>query len=335
MTYAIQAIAGTAIALGTFVSVYWRKVSKKMNLGTVRKESEESDALYFEDPSSRTTIRTNIMDTSDKETAQPVAKTKFRFSAELILSFAISFLTCFYEPLFIYFTNIEEFRYQFSDIFPWILLLFVIVWTVLFFVFRISRKISPTLFFLLFLIAASLYFAMYVQGTILIKDLPPTDGAKVEWPDYGPQKLQSLILFVSCFVINAVLCFVQKKEKYCKTVSAGSLFISAVLFCTLTVSCIQNNGLQRRVNLPRVYSTGMNMVSSDTNFVILIILSMLWIQEISDISLRLQIRNTATILKISRIIQIRLRHIRIPETRYRSSFPESGMKMNWITGIMR
>ena len=25
MTYAIQAIAGTAIALGTFVSIYWRK----------------------------------------------------------------------------------------------------------------------------------------------------------------------------------------------------------------------------------------------------------------------------------------------------------------------
>ena len=28
MTYAIQAIAGTAIALGTFVSVYWRKIRK-------------------------------------------------------------------------------------------------------------------------------------------------------------------------------------------------------------------------------------------------------------------------------------------------------------------
>ena len=271
MTYAIQAVSGIVIALSSVIGIYFSRIRRKMNLNTVRKGEEESDALYFKDPASDTVVRTEVSDTPDNKGVQKASGRKLSLPAELCLSFAISFLTCFYEPLFIYFTNIDEFRYQFTDIFPWIVLLFVIVWLVIFLILHLSRKLSPKLFFLVFFIAASLYFAMYVQGTILIKDLPPTDGAKVEWPDYGPQKLQSLILFGSCFLINAVLGFVLKTKKYYKTVSIGSMFISAILFCTLIVSCIQNNGLQRRVNQPRVYTNGMNLVSSDTNFVILLI----------------------------------------------------------------
>ena len=55
MTYAIQALAGIAIALGTFFGLYWRKIRKPVlrffNLDeTAGREVEPDDLKYF-DPS--------------------------------------------------------------------------------------------------------------------------------------------------------------------------------------------------------------------------------------------------------------------------------------------
>ena len=51
MTYAIQAIAGTAIALGTFVSVYWRKIKKVFvkEFNASNGKNAESDDLVFKE----------------------------------------------------------------------------------------------------------------------------------------------------------------------------------------------------------------------------------------------------------------------------------------------
>ena len=46
MTYAIQAIAGVAIAIGAFVSIYFRKAKKKINdkLGIDENKNKEVEA---------------------------------------------------------------------------------------------------------------------------------------------------------------------------------------------------------------------------------------------------------------------------------------------------
>ena len=51
MTYAIQAIAGVAIAIGTFVGVYWKKakkkINKKLNIEENRKKEVETDEIVI------------------------------------------------------------------------------------------------------------------------------------------------------------------------------------------------------------------------------------------------------------------------------------------------
>lgn len=51
MTYAIQAIAGIAIAIGTAVALYWRnakrKLSKKMGIDENRNKEVEEDNIVF------------------------------------------------------------------------------------------------------------------------------------------------------------------------------------------------------------------------------------------------------------------------------------------------
>lgn len=271
LTYAIQATAGIIIALSTVVGVYLSRIRKTLNIQTKKKETE-SDVLQFLDPSSGKTITTSAVleDVQGEKTTSSKNKKKIH-PAALALPFALSFITCFYEPLFIYFTNIIEFSYQISDIFPWIFLLFVIIWIILTAIFCIAGLISRRLLLIGVFLAGSLFFAMYIQGTILIGDLPPTDGTMVDWGGFAPQKMQSLVLFVSVFVINAILLFVLKPRRYMNSVAAGSLFVSAVLFVTLAVTCIQNNGFQARTNPVRVTNYGMNFMSDDENVIVLVL----------------------------------------------------------------
>ena len=55
MTYAIQAIAGVAIAIGAFITVYYRKAKKKINnkLGIDENKNKEveSDEIVVKDKS--------------------------------------------------------------------------------------------------------------------------------------------------------------------------------------------------------------------------------------------------------------------------------------------
>ena len=48
MTYAIQAIAGVAIAVGTFVGIYWKKAKKKINKKLNIDENKNKEVETYE-----------------------------------------------------------------------------------------------------------------------------------------------------------------------------------------------------------------------------------------------------------------------------------------------
>ena len=106
MTYAIQAIAGTAIALGTFVSVYWRKIRKLFikEFNTSNDKNTESDDLYFRETDDRIHYSLNQESDAQVPGKQAVAEKKgFKdvFHSLLhgfVLSLAISFMLMAYAP---------------------------------------------------------------------------------------------------------------------------------------------------------------------------------------------------------------------------------------------
>ena len=123
MTYAIQAIAGTAIALGAFVSVYWRKVKrifvKELNINK-KSLNYESDDLYYKKPDGSTQYCLR-QDSNEKVSVQSVDTSKKGikdfipvFIPAIALSLALSFMLMAYAPFQLYFNNIYEFWFDFK-----------------------------------------------------------------------------------------------------------------------------------------------------------------------------------------------------------------------------
>lgn len=269
MTYAIQAVAGIIIGLSTVFGVYFSRIRRSLNI-TKKKTAFESDDLEFRDPERETIRKPWVRAESVPDSPGIPEKEAPLFRWAVLLAFSISFMTCFYEPLQIFFTNIDEFHYEFYDIIGWIVLLFVIVFLVLTAVFFIASRISAKLLTFVMYLSASLFFAMYIQGTILIRDLPPTDGTQIDWSQFGRQNTQSLILFCSVFLVNLALLFFLKRKNYAKVSSSASCFISLVLFATLITTCIRNNGLRHSEYSFQITTDDMTLYSSDRNFIILV-----------------------------------------------------------------
>ena len=267
MTYAIQAIAGIVIALSTFFGVYAGRIRQRFRGGESRKNDERDD-LEFHDPRDGSLRKTAVPFMEPAEDL-PREKPKPDLVYALFLAFSLSFMFCFYEPLQIFFTNLIEFDYEFRNIIGWITLLFFIAFALLALLFFLSGKLSKKLFYLLFFLGSWLFFAMYVQGTILISDLPSTSGAAPDWSQYGKQELQSLLLYGSFFVIGLVLLRLLKK-KFWAFAGYGSLFVAGILAVTLAVTCVRNDGMRRSVISPRISRDDLNLVSSNRNFIILV-----------------------------------------------------------------
>ena len=267
MTYAIQAIAGIVIALSTFFGVYAGKLRRSIH-GKEGVKNGESDDLLFHDPKDGTVIKTSVPEQGNTDSPAQ-KKPRSDLIHALILAFSISFMFCFYEPLQIFFTNRIEFDYEFRNIIGWITLLSVMFFLFLVLFFFLSEKLSKKLFYILFFLMAWMFFAMYVQGTILISDLPPTNGAAVDWSLYGKQRLQSFFLYGAVFL--ACLCLLHFfRKKFWAYAAYGSLFITAVLSVTLAVTCVRTDGMKRSVISPRISTDDLNLVSSTQNFIVLV-----------------------------------------------------------------
>ena len=63
MTYTIQTIAGVAIAIGAFISIYWRKFSRylqnKYHISLSKKEIESDEFYLFDESIDKEKIVTN------------------------------------------------------------------------------------------------------------------------------------------------------------------------------------------------------------------------------------------------------------------------------------
>ena len=266
MTYAIQAIAGVMIALGTFFGVYWRRI-RQVLFGSQASSSatDEPDVFEFKDPASGAVQNVNY---PAPETA--VTKRKLSILPGVLLSVAMGFMLCLYKPLEIYFTNIHEFEYDIYAIFKYIFLFFLAVTLVILLVFLLSRLISRKLYAIVLLLGVIAFIAFYIQGNILIADLPPADGSVTDWSQYRPQEIQSIILWAASAVICTLIFLKFKAQGLARMVSVVSIMVSAILSVTLIFACVQNNGLQHKTQIC-ISNENMHVMSSDKNIVIFVV----------------------------------------------------------------
>ena len=162
------------------------------------------------------------------------------FQPAAALTFAISFLLTIYAPLELYFTNIEEFHFSFSLLFPELIKLFLLVMAAGLFCFGFCYVLYVKLYDVALAAATIAFLCTYLQGMFLAGSLPPLDGTRINWGEYALQNLQSLVLwFVAGIAVVLLIRFLHMKRMY-RVFTGIALFLSSVLLVTLVVVGIQS-----------------------------------------------------------------------------------------------
>lgn len=164
----------------------------------------------------------------------------------LVVSLAFAFLVGLYGPLEIYFTNIDEFLYDFPLLLPWLLLLFLILLAGFFAAFVVGYLIHPKFYRFGLIAGLVVYVCTYIQGMFFVGHLPPLDGTAILWRDYMPQHIQSVILWV---VVAALVLLLWRKlsgQRMVQVVTGVTAFLTAVLLVTGIAVGIANDGFRQK-----------------------------------------------------------------------------------------
>lgn len=299
MTYAIQAVAGVAIALGTVFGLYWRKLLKVLRtvfrVRSNKHAENESDEISFSDPETKKV--TTPKDIKEKEVKESIGKylsvnrdnkkqetseDKMSFGKKavtigldllpgLLIVCAITYMLCYYAPLEIYMNNKTEFWFDYSVLQPQLLEL---CWTFLkigFLIviacYAIHRKLYNGALFA----GISSLVILYIQGNYFASNLPAMDGTEIEWANYMPEMEQSAILCLSVIIIVAILFRVLKDKKFSYVVDFACILITAMLVVSLTEINKNTNGTQIKQNDFVVSKNNQYDYSSDKNFIVFVV----------------------------------------------------------------
>ena len=282
MTYAIQAVAGIAIALGAAFSIIWRKVRKKLfkNSGTHYKTIENDD-VSFTDPADQTVIRAMDGIAKRQKTKEKTQK-KPKTPKEVFLYFlktylpgfllvcAFAYMIAVYGPLEMYMNNKTEFWFDFGILKPEIISMFLrilkygIPFTLL--AYFLHKKFYDQML----VIGLIFFISTYIQGNYLAGNMPPMDGTTVVWTDYAADMTQSKILLLAVFIVIVLISRFLKKNFYLFTD-----FVCIAVSVMLTVSLISinstNKGTASKPDSMVVTMEGLYEFSNDQNLLILVV----------------------------------------------------------------
>ena len=299
MTYAIQAVAGVAIALGTVFGLYWRKLLKVLRtvfrVRSNKHAENESDEISFTDPETKkVTTPKDIKEKEVKESIgkylsvnrdnkkQEISEDKMSFGKKavtigldllpgLLIVCAITYMLCYYAPLEIYMNNKNEFWFDYSVLQPQLLEL---CWTFLkigFLIviacYAIHRKLYNGALFA----GISSLAILYIQGNYFASNLPAMDGTEIEWANYMPEMEQSAILCLSVIIIVAILFRVLKDKKFSYVVDFTCILITAMLVVSLADINKNTNGTQVKQNDFVVSKNNQYDYSSDKNSIVFVV----------------------------------------------------------------
>ena len=139
------------------------------------------------------------------------------FITPLSASFLLSTTLLFFSPATLYFTNIYEFYYTFSDIFPFICILTIITGILLaFLLVSLKGNYSQKCVCIVFCLGV----LFYIQGNILVWDYGPLNGQEIIWNKYFINGILDLLIWIVIFSVAFL-----KSEKIYKIIPLVSLFL--------------------------------------------------------------------------------------------------------------
>ena len=301
MTYAIQAVAGIAIALGTVVGIYWRKILKIVRrifgIRKVKSKNLETNDLVFNDDKNNCKItpatyskeevqfltkRKLIVGSGSKTEIVKEEKGKLNIKGRLIalilellpgvlLSVANSFMLCYYAPLEMYMNNQDEFWFDYSILQPQVLRMMLGLFAILILVNIAVYVLNKKVYKLLTLLEIVWFVILYIHGNFFAADLPPMDGTTINWAEYYGKFRDSMIICLITVIVFSLCYKYLSSKKYYNTISFISVLISLMLMISLINITYKTNGkAEKQVDYIVSKNNEFNY-STQENFIIFVV----------------------------------------------------------------
>ncbi len=188
----------------------------------------------------------------------------------IILSASACFMFFLYAPLEMYFTNKNEFWFDFYRLAPFMLLIFLITtilgslaFLVLFCIHERLYQVGLTVCFVAFL-------ASYIQGNFLIKHLPPLDGTDIDWSQYAGERIKTVLIWLIVTAVVLTLIKFIHMDNFYRMVKVVPSCIVLILVAALISVCVGNAGLESKKQM-QVTDHNLYEMSDDQNFIILLL----------------------------------------------------------------
>lgn len=279
MTYAIQALAGIAIALGTFFGLYWRKIRRPIlhffNLDETAGREVESDALYYYDAERMKEEKKIVIADRQKEADAEKKKGKMaQILSDLIPALFITlsgcYMLCICAPLDLYFNNKNEFWFNTAILVPQLLRMMCMIAPVVLLAYLLIRLISRKAYYTSLVISAIAFVCSYIQGNFRIKNLPPMDGSAADWSKYTSENIITLIIWIA---VGALMIWIWRKVKdkgFAAVVEVISVLMAVILSITLATTAIGSRNVIKKA-LYVATKDGEFRVSKKDNLLILVL----------------------------------------------------------------
>ncbi len=210
---------------------------------------------------------TQSMGLNEKKDFKNVLKNSL---ASIIMSFAACFMIFLYAPIEIFFTNVEEFNFAFSDIISTMLPVFFGAFILFSGIFIILRRINIKVYNIVLIIYFIIFVSTYIQGTYMSGNLPPLDGRTINWAEYSDQRIHSIVLLVAVSAIMILIVKFKQWDIMYKMVKFLSLIMTAQFILVLIHVGTVSNGFSTERDL-EITSDNLLDVSEDKNFFILLL----------------------------------------------------------------
>lgn len=195
---------------------------------------------------------------------------KSRILAGLILVLTLSFLVAIYAPLELYFTNIDEFSFDFYAMMPQLLKLFGLLVVAGCAGLAICYMLYERLYDLVLLIGGAGYVIAYIHGMFMVGNLPPLDGTSIDWALYTREDVISTVICAIVIVVFVLLTRFLHMKRMRKLISGLTLFFTAILAVTGVTVGISSNGFQHKPQAV-VTKNAEYQMSEDQNMVVFVL----------------------------------------------------------------
>lgn len=216
MTYTIQAIAGVVIAIGAFISIYWRKFSRylrnKYHISLSKKEIESDEFYLFDESIDKEKIVTNPGSITNKKVEPKDNPSQNILLPGFLLAFASAFMLMVFAPLDLYLNNIKEFTFEFSMLLPVLFKMFLILFVLLLVVLGIFYLINKKIYLFILVFGFCIFLITYIHGNFMVGFLPQMDGSPV-WENNRNWYYLSVVVIVFVFLIAFIVWKTIKTRK--------------------------------------------------------------------------------------------------------------------------